>query len=358
MSSAHVTPQERTRRLFEQVAVKFADGTGCSPTSPLKRSDRRSRADEAARTHESLARTYRTAAYAPDERSSTHPARFVTVRRMSIVDKALWVIERNSSGELNLPAVAEACGVSRSHLANAFGSTTGWPVVKYLRARRLTRAAETLARGAPDILAVALDAGYGSHEAFTRAFRDQFGAPPERVRDRGSTEGLPLVAPLDLRVREQPVLAPPWVTEAAVRAVGMPGRHTFDTVIGIPIQWQTFMATRYDHIPNRVDGIPIGIQKPVDDEGGFDYLCAAEVTAFGDVPRDLLKIELPSRRYAVFEHRGHVSTLFDTYAAIWNEALEQHGWAPAPAPVIERHAPSFDPQTGEGGLSLWIPLAD
>jgi hypothetical protein len=65
-----------------------------------------------------------------------------------------------------------------------------------------------------------------------------------------------------------------------------------------------------------------------------------------------------SRRYAVFEHRGHVSTLFDTYAAIWNEALEQHGWAPAPAPVIERHAPSFDPQTGEGGLSLWIPLAD
>ena len=41
---------------------------------------------------------------------------------MSVVDKALWVIERNSSGELNLPAVAEACGVSRSHLASAFGS--------------------------------------------------------------------------------------------------------------------------------------------------------------------------------------------------------------------------------------------
>ena len=66
---------------------------------------------------------------------------------MSMVDKALWVIERNSSSELNLPAVAEACGVSRSHIANAFGSTTGWPVMKYLRARRLTRAAQTLANG-------------------------------------------------------------------------------------------------------------------------------------------------------------------------------------------------------------------
>ena len=278
---------------------------------------------------------------------------------MSVVDKALWVIERNSSGDLNLPAVAEACGVSRSHLASAFGSTTGWPVMKYLRARRLTRAAQTLARGAPDILAVALDAGYGSHEAFTRAFRDQFGVPPERVRERASTEGLALVEPLDLRARERPVLAAPWVTEAAaVRAVGFSRRHTFDTVIGIPIQWQTFMATEYGHIPHRVDGIPIGIQKPADDEGGFDYICAAEVTAFGHLPPDLMRIEIPSRRYAVFEHRGHVSTLFETYAAIWNEALSEHGWAPAHAPVIERHSPSFDPETGEGGLSLWIPLAD
>ncbi len=277
---------------------------------------------------------------------------------MSIVDKAVWVIERNSSGELNLPAIAEACGVSRSHLASAFGTTTGWPVMKYFRARRLTRAAETLARGAPDILAVALDAGYGSHEAFTRAFGDQFGVPPERVRERASTDGLTLVAPLDLRGREKPVLAPPWVTESAVRAVGLPQRHSFDTVIGIPIQWQTFMAEHYGHIPNRVDGIPIGLQKPADDEGGFDYVCAAEVTAFGDVPRDLLTIDLPLRRYAVFEHRGHVSTLFSTYAAIWNEALEEHGWLPAQAPVIERHAPSFDPTTGEGGLSLWVPLAD
>lgn len=278
---------------------------------------------------------------------------------MSVVDKAVWVIERNSTGELSLPTVAEACGVSRSHLASAFGTTTGWPVMKYLRARRLTRAAQTLAQGAPDILAVALDVGYGSHEAFTRAFRDQFGVPPERVRERASTEGLAMVAPLDLRARERAVLTPPWLTEgAAVRAVGLSRRHTFDTIIGIPIQWETFMANHYGHIPQRVECIPIGIQKPADDEGAFDYICAAEVNTFGQLPQDLLRIEIAARRYAVFEHRGHVSTLFDTYAAIWNEALQEHGWAPAQAPVIERHSPSFNPQTGEGGVSLWIPLAD
>src|SRR5215212_10031958 len=75
-----------------------------------------------------------------DERSNAYPARLIGWltsegehwrANMSVVDKALWVIERNSTGELSLPAVAEACGVSRSHLASAFGTTTGWPVMKY-----------------------------------------------------------------------------------------------------------------------------------------------------------------------------------------------------------------------------------
>jgi len=120
----------------------------------------------------------------------------------------------------------------------------------------------------------------------------------------------------------------------------------------------SFMATEYGRIPYRVDGIPIGIQKPADDEGEFEYICAAEVSKFGDPLPELVRIEIPSRRCAVFEHRGHVSTVGDTYAAIWNEALYERGWAPANAPVIERHSPSFDPETGDGGLSLWIPLAD
>lgn len=276
---------------------------------------------------------------------------------MSIVDRALWVIERNSGSELSLPAVAEACGVSRSHLANAFGSTTGWPVMKYLRARRLGQAAVALAAGAPDILALALDAGYGSHEAFTRAFRDQFGATPEQVRELGSTQGLALVPPLDLRGRAPPALEPPWVTDAeAIHAVGLPQRHAYDAVIGIPIQWQAFMA-RYREIAHRRAGIPIGIVSPADEDGRFEYTCAAEVTRFAHLPPGLVQVELAARRYAVFEHRTHVSTIFDTYAAIWNEALPQHGWRPADAPVIERHQPGFDPRTGEGGLSIWIPLA-
>ena len=178
---------------------------------------------------------------------------------MTVVDRALWVIERNSGRDLTLSAVADACAVSRSHLASAFGSATGWPVMKYLRGRRLSIAAEALAAGAPDILALALDTGYGSHEAFTRAFRDTFGVTPEQVREQGSTDGIALIRPAGLQRRNESGLAAPRLVETGtIRAVGLARRHTFDDLIGIPIQWQAFMA-RGDTIPDRLQAMPSGL---------------------------------------------------------------------------------------------------
>lgn len=72
----------------------------------------------------------------------------------------------------------------------------------------------------------------------------------------------------------------------------------------------------------------------------------------------LLQLEVQPRQYAVFEHRGHVSTIYETYRCIWNEALPATGRTAADAPIIERHNSTFDPRTGEGGLTLWIPLND
>lgn len=276
---------------------------------------------------------------------------------MPLADNALWVMERNLRQPITLNSIAGACGVSRSHLANAFGMATGHPVMKYLRARRLSEAARALAGGAPGILTVALDTGYGSHEAFTRAFREQFGRTPEMVRDSGSLAGLEIVAPLALTARPPGTVAAPRIIDAGpVRAVGLAQIFSFSTTIGIPAQWQRFM-TYYDAIPEKLDGIPIGVTEAPDDDGEFNYVCAAEVSRFGKVPEGLRKVEMPARRYAVFEHHGHVSRLYETYSAIWNEGLSSQGLTLADAPIIERHNPQFDPRTGEGGLTLWLPLA-
>ena len=115
---------------------------------------------------------------------------------MNPVEEALWFVENRPSGELSLRETARSVGVSPHHLARAFGMATGQSFMRYARARRLSEAARTLAARQPDILSVALEAGYGSHEAFTRAFRDQFGVTPEACRAAASTDHIKLVEPI------------------------------------------------------------------------------------------------------------------------------------------------------------------
>ena len=103
---------------------------------------------------------------------------------MSPVEKALWYVEGHLRQEISLADIAANTGVSRHHLLRAFGGATGLSVMRYVRGRRLSEAAHRLADGASDILGVAVDTGYNSHEAFTRAFGEQFGVTPAEVRSR------------------------------------------------------------------------------------------------------------------------------------------------------------------------------
>jgi AraC family transcriptional regulator len=230
--------------------------------------------------------------------------------------------------------------------------------MKYLRARRLSAAAQALAAGATDILTVALESGYASHEAFTRAFRDQFGVTPESLRQRGTLEGLASVSPIEFNLPAHVrVAAPRIVREPMLRFVGLAEPCSFEETAKVPAQWQKFMEF-YGAIDHKRAEIPVGVAQPADDDGRFTYTCAVEVSRFGAHPQPLTTIEIPSRTYAVFDHPGHVSTIYATYTAIWNEALPATGRALADSPVLERHNPTFDPCTGQGGLTLWIPLAE
>lgn len=275
---------------------------------------------------------------------------------MAVADQALWVIERNSDQALTLTSIAAACGVSRSHLASAFGMASGWPIMKYLRARRLSEAAVELASGAPDILSLALRSGYGSHEAFTRAFRDMFECTPEAVRSRASTESLPLIGQLELRSGKVRAPLPRVEQLEKLRLVGLSMPCSYKEIGNIPAQWRKFMSDSYAGIPRKVERMPIGVCAVPDEDGAFEYVCAAEVEDFGRRHPTLSQIETRPGSYAVFEHNDHVSTIFDSYTAIWNESLPAMARTVADGPVLEFHKDEFDPDTGFGGLQIWVPL--
>jgi hypothetical protein len=52
-----------------------------------------------------------------------------------------------------------------------------------------------------------------------------------------------------------------------------------------------------------------GVRCNSDDAGNFDYICGVEVSDFSRVPPDWYRARIPERRYAVFSHRDHISTI-------------------------------------------------
>ena len=275
---------------------------------------------------------------------------------MDPIGKALWFIESHFGGEVTLDDVAEVAGVSRYHLTRAFGNVTGHSVMRYMRARRLTEAARSLTNGATDILSVALDSGYSSHEAFTRAFRDQFGCTPEQVRSQGHLDNLPLVEAIKMDERLMTNLVPPrFETGKPMLIVGMGQRYTCESSKAIPAQWQRF-GPHIDAVPDRIGHVAYGVCCNSDDTGSFDYICGVEVSDFGDAPAELTRLRIAPQRYAVFHHRDHVSTIRRTMNTIFSKWLPESGHEVADAPDFERYGPEFDPKTGNGGLEIWIPL--
>jgi AraC family transcriptional regulator len=275
---------------------------------------------------------------------------------MTPVEKAIWFIETRSARELALDEIAEAAGVSRYHLARAFAIATGHSVIGYLRARRLTDAARKLIDGAPDILTVALDAGYSSHEAFTRAFRDQFGMTPEAVRSQRNLDTNALVEPIRMDKSRIVDLEPPrFESRKTLLIVGLGARYTFPNVEGIPAQWQRF-APYFGHVPHQVGGAAYGVSHNFDDSGNFDYVAGVEVTGFDDIDKEFTRIRIPEQRYVVFLHSDHISAIPATHYTIWNKWLPESAHKAADGISFELYDERFDPQTGMGGVEIWIPI--
>lgn len=274
---------------------------------------------------------------------------------MAAAEKALWYIESHFREDLSLADIARIACVSPYHLARLFQATTGWSVVRYMRARRLTEAAHMLAAGASDILEVALTSGYGSHEAFTRAFRDQFGITPDELRQRGHVSGLTLIGPL--RAADMPAIAmeTPRIELGTTQLIaGLGCRYSDATTQGIPAQWQRLALSLQGFATT--GRTAFGVFCNSDDEGSYEYIAGYNVSSFSGLNPAWSTIRLPARNYVVATHRGHISAIrriWQTFTGSW---LPESGLDVADAPDFERYAADFNDDTGTGTVEIWVPL--
>src|SRR5215510_3781375 len=83
---------------------------------------------------------------------------------------------------LDLARLADVACLSPYHFHRVYRAMQGETAADTVRRLRMHRAAVELITGELPIARVARRAGYGSQEAFTRAFRDAYGVPPARYR--------------------------------------------------------------------------------------------------------------------------------------------------------------------------------
>jgi AraC family transcriptional regulator len=98
------------------------------------------------------------------------------------IEDVMRYIREHITEPLDRETLADVAGFSVPHFHRVFTAHVGESAIGYVRRLRLERAARKLRMGAVDITEVALAAGYDTHAAFSKAFKQQFGLSPSEFR--------------------------------------------------------------------------------------------------------------------------------------------------------------------------------
>lgn len=245
-------------------------------------------------------------------------------------------IRQQKEDALALQCLAGKWGYSPFYFSRKFREVSGMPFREYLRARRLAFALKELRDSQAGILDISLKYGFSSHEAFSRAFKKAYGITPSAYRRHPVPVALrTILKPFDCYISE-PGGTTMANTQGAVKTyfVTIPA-HKFLHIrnyesIGYWDFWQKqsrITGQDCETICGLLDSIP----GKLDDQGGEGPDSGSgQVMAFinepsgrvcswgiplaeaygvrlpadyhGEVPPQMLLMDVPEGEYIVFEH--------------------------------------------------------
>jgi AraC family transcriptional regulator len=264
---------------------------------------------------------------------------------------------------LDLVQLADVAALSPHHFHRIYHAMQGETAAETVRRLRLHRAAVELITGELPVPRIARRAGYGSQEAFTRAFKTAYGVPPARYRasfvpsprpgrsDRtGSTpteDAMDTTMTYQATIRETP----------AIRVAALAHRGDYLN-IGSTFERLAAMAVGQDLFGPWTRSFGIYYDDPATTPREALRADACVTLPDGRTPAgDLQLREIRGGRFAVTLHVGPYAELHIPYAWLYGTWLPQSGEEAADAPIVEEYlndahtvAPS-DLRT-----EIWLPL--
>ncbi|TNE52353.1 MAG: AraC family transcriptional regulator [Deltaproteobacteria bacterium] len=280
------------------------------------------------------------------------------------VEAAVSFIERNLYDDFSLQDVADASGVTRFTLHRFFRACVGETLKGYIRKRRLTQAADQLRSSSVRILDLAMNAGFQSQEAFTRAFQHFFGVTPGRYRKDPNSRrqpGLFQVSSELLVHRSKEVALEPRMVERkeafTLKGWGVGADLEDDSpIVGL---WEKLLEALVQQAqPPSMLYAALQPEHPgvsLEDEHQLAYLAGVTPAQWPATLEPFLSLVVPPGMYAVFEHHGPLEHIVHTVNYIWASWLPQCNYRKSDRPDLE--VMSWEAMTSqESYMELWISL--
>lgn len=277
-------------------------------------------------------------------------------------NQAIELIEQDLTAEVEVGALARTALTSEYHFRRMFSSLAGIPVSEYIRRRRLTAATAEILDG-DTVLDVAVRYGYGSAEAFTRAFRAMHGLTPTEARRPGAVLHSQPQLRFHLRIEGNTDMKHRIVKKAAFRLIGLKARvplvHSGPNQAIIDFQRSLDPAVTKrmlefaDTDPSGSLSVTDNIDEQRTEGSNLDYWHAVASTQ--PAPEGFDSLEVPAGLWVVFTTEGKFPEVLQN---MWADAATEwfpanpYRWAPGPE-LLSVHVEAGG---SHGRGELWIPI--
>lgn len=272
-------------------------------------------------------------------------------------------IESRLDQSIDVPGLARVAATSEYHLRRMFAALAGMPLSEYIRRRRLTVAGAAVLTGEATLLEIAVRHGYGSGEAFARAFRAVHGVGPGEARRTGASLISQPRLTFRLTVEGSSSMRYRVVDRDAFTIVGLrarvplvhlgPNQAIIDFVRGIEPETLERLEKLSDQEPRGIVAVCDDLDPSRAEGTELDY--HQGVITSQAAPEGTTVLAVPAGTWAVFTASGPAPQAIQE---LWRDVFTQ--WFPSnpyrsrPGPEILRTR--LSPDGTEADAELWLPV--
>lgn len=246
-----------------------------------------------------------------------------------LILSSIKIIENNLRSKISVLDISKELGFSFYYYCRLFKSITGFSPKSYILARKITESITDLIETDIRIIDLALEFGFGSSEAYTRAFYKIINKNPSEIRKEGTINRQLLLQQITdnkLKKFEHALDKEPEIVSLdEIKLVGIPFYYDLSMGNDLTEHWSllTQNLSVITNVKKPIEFYQLQFWFPDQDNDSIYFYVAVAVDSLELIPIQLTAKTIPAQTYFKFRHKGLANQVGHTYRYIYDE------WLPA-----------------------------